>query len=124
MDKTTHEVRLSQWRLIIEESENRPYGVSKRQWLSENKIPEKRYYYWLRKVRTAAYNQMNSRLPAAVSHEPDDIVLAEIPSEGIITGSTKPSAVVIRTKKSTVELSGDLPSDTLIDLVKVLSHAL
>lgn len=124
MDKTTHEVRLAQWKTIVEESENRPRGVSKHQWLKEHNIPEKRYYYWLRRIRTAAFNQMDLKLPAVTLPQKEDIVLAEIPGEGILTGSSKPSAVVIRTKKSTIELSGDLPSDTLIDLVKVLSHAL
>lgn len=63
MDNSTYEVRLSRWKTIIEESENRPQGVSKRQWLIENSIPEKKYYYWLRRVRKDAFSELQGPLP-------------------------------------------------------------
>ncbi|MBQ6416136.1 MAG: IS66 family insertion sequence element accessory protein TnpB [Butyrivibrio sp.] len=121
MDKSTHEVRLSHWKRIIEESENRPQGISKHQWLIDNNIPEKTYYYWLRKVRAAAYSQMSVNFP--VSFPREEVILAEIPGKEIFTDVSKSPAVVIRAKKSTIELSGDLSADTLVKLVKVLVHA-
>ena len=45
MDNSTFEVRLSNWRSIIEESEHRPQNVTKKQWLQDHHIPEKQYYY-------------------------------------------------------------------------------
>ncbi|MST67200.1 IS66 family insertion sequence element accessory protein TnpB, partial [Lachnospiraceae bacterium BSM-380-WT-5A] len=38
-------------------SQGRPVGMSAKQWLEENGIKEKAYYYWLRKFRREAYNQ-------------------------------------------------------------------
>ena len=39
MDAFTHEVRLNQWKLIIEQCQSRPDGQTARQWLAENGIP-------------------------------------------------------------------------------------
>ncbi len=57
MDKITHEVRLSQWKLVIEQCQSRPEGQTAKQWLAENGISSKSYYYWLRKIRKQAYEQ-------------------------------------------------------------------
>ena len=58
---------------------------------------------------------MNFPLPAAVSHGQEKVVLVvAIPGEGILTGSSKLSAVVIQPKKSTVELSGELSDDLMM----------
>ena len=48
MDQTTHEVRLANWTRIIEQCQNRPLGQTAKQWLAENNISDKTYYYWLR----------------------------------------------------------------------------
>lgn len=57
MDKITHEVRISHWKQIIERCQARPEGQSAKQWLAENGISSKSYYYWLRKIRKLAYEQ-------------------------------------------------------------------
>ena len=67
MDTCTHEARLNQWKLIIEQCQSRPDGQTARQWLAENGIQEKTYYYWLRRVRKEVYSQLsdgNASLPA------------------------------------------------------------
>lgn len=46
MDQSTHEVRRKQWLSIITECQARPEGTTVREWLSENNIKEKAYYYW------------------------------------------------------------------------------
>lgn len=58
MDKITHEVRLNNLKKIVEECNNRPNGTTVKEWLATNGIKEKTYYYWLRRVRRAAYEQM------------------------------------------------------------------
>ena len=47
MDQTTHEVRLEQWTEVITQCQNRPDGQTAKEWLAENGISEKTYYYWL-----------------------------------------------------------------------------
>lgn len=55
MDKITHEVRLNNWKQIIEQCQSRPEKQTAKKWLAENGISEKSYYYWLRKIRNQAY---------------------------------------------------------------------
>ena len=123
MDKTTSEVRLSQWKAIIEECENRPTSITKHQWLMDNNIPEKQYYYWLRKVRKAVYSELQAPLLPAPS-KPQDVALVEIATEEIAPPKEPAPAVVIRTKKSTIELSSALSDEVLLKLFKAVSHAL
>ena len=43
MDQITHEARLNNWKRIVEECNNRPKGVTVKQWVSVNGINEKVY---------------------------------------------------------------------------------
>ena len=54
MDHSTFEVRLASWMEIISQCQARPDGMTARQWLADNNISEKSYYYWLRRVRLNA----------------------------------------------------------------------
>lgn len=58
MDQITHDVRSSQWLEIITQCQNRPEGTTAKQWMANNGISEKSYYYWLRKFRKQACSQM------------------------------------------------------------------
>ena len=51
MDKITYEVRLANWKNIVEQCNNRPKGTTIKQWLTEHEINDKTYYYWLRRLR-------------------------------------------------------------------------
>ena len=48
MDQSTHDVRRTNWLNIIEECQQRPENMTVKQWLADNGIKEKSYYYWLR----------------------------------------------------------------------------
>jgi len=54
------EYRLQQWAKIAEECARS--GVSNREFLAERGIPEKNYYYWLRRLREAAADAMTPQL--------------------------------------------------------------
>ena len=56
MDQGTYSIRLSSWKDIIDSCQSRPEGITARRWLADNGIPEKQYYYWLRKFRQQAYD--------------------------------------------------------------------
>lgn len=58
MDQITHDLRSSQWLEIITQCQNRPEGTTAKQWMADNGISEKSYYYWLRKFRKQACSQM------------------------------------------------------------------
>ena len=61
MDKITHEIRLNNWKKIVEECNNRHNGTSVKEWRATIGIKEKTYYYWLRRIRRAAYEQIRSQ---------------------------------------------------------------
>ena len=45
MDQTTHAVRRANWLTVITPCQKRQEGVSVKQWLSDNGVKEKSYYY-------------------------------------------------------------------------------
>ena len=123
MDNTTHAVRLANWKATIEQCQARPKGQTAKQWLAENGISDKQYYYWLRKVREQAFSEMKPLLPAVGQEQPPAVTLAEIPRKSIFPPETVP-AVTIKTKKSTIEISSAVPDRLVIQLIKAVAHAL
>ena len=83
MDQITHEVRLANWKKIVEQCNCRPEGMTVKQWLKDNRISNKSYYYWLRRIRLEAYAQMSAS-PADTTLPQDQpaVAFAEIPVPG------------------------------------------
>ena len=123
MDKTTHEVRLANWKAVIEQCQTRPKGQTAKQWLDANGISSKKYYYWLRKVRSDVYKQASAALIPSEEEKLPAVSFAEIPAKDVLS-LNDPSAVVIKTKKSTIEIPTNIPESLMIKLVKAVSHAL
>lgn len=118
MDKTTHEIRIANWRSIIEQCHARPQGQSAKHWLAENGISEKNYYYWQRKIRQETYALISSKVTPVAETEP--VAFAELPfirpkEDG---QSFSPDAVM-RRGQTVLELSNTI-SDRLMEVV---SHA-
>lgn len=130
MDQITHTVRSAYWKDIILKCQNRPAGMSAKQWMRENRISEKTYYYWQRKFRKEAYDQMNpslAKLP--VVSENAEISFAEIhipepesPVADISLETLRPVAVV-KTTAMTVALSNDISASLLSRLLEEVRHA-
>ena len=75
MDQITHDVRRNSWLKIIEQCQARPENITVKQWLADNGIKDKAYYYWLRKFRKEAY--ANIQLPS-VSSTASEVTFAEL----------------------------------------------
>lgn len=130
MDQITHTVRSAYWKDIILQCQSRPTGMSAKQWMRENRISEKSYYYWQRKFRKEAYDQMNpslAKLP--VVSENAEISFAEIhipepesPVADISPETLRPAAVV-KTAAMTVALSNDISASLLSRLLEEVRHA-
>ena len=119
MDKITHEIRLSNWKAVIEQFSLRPAGQTVRQWLADNGINEKTYYYWQRRIRKEVFGQINLPQPAK-SQEPESISFAEIPvipeqRETALETSFHADAV-IKMGNATIGLSNSI-SDRLLDMI-------
>ena len=122
MDKTTHEIRIANWRSIIEQCHARPEGQTAKQWLADNGISEKSYYYWQRKIRQETYSLISS--DAASIARPEPAAFAELPfiSPKNDHQAFSPDAV-IRRGQTALELCNTI-SDRLLDrLMEVISHA-
>lgn len=127
MDRITHQVRLANWTKIIEQCNNRPTGTTAKQWLSDNGISDKSYYYWLRKIRQEAYASKEMELPAinSVQEKQPSVTFAEIPmpeKQTSVTDTFKADAV-IHTGTMVIGISNSI-SDTLLSrLLEVVHHA-
>ena len=125
MDQLTHTVRRSNWINIIQQCQDRPAGTTAKQWLAENDISEKSYYYWLRKIRREVCEQAG--LPEATS--PSEVSFVEIPVKTALDAAPVPTVpvamtpvAVIRSGRLTLELSNDVSEPLLRRLLEVL-HA-
>lgn len=92
MDQSTHDVRRASWFNIITECQQRPAGVSAKQWLADNGVKEKAYYYWLRKLRREACEQI--QLPAVTT--PPEVSFAEfnVPASNTVNPTASDNAVL------------------------------
>lgn len=123
MDHITHEMRLANWKSIVEQCHARPEGQSAKQWLAEHDINEKQYYYWQRRIRREAYAQLSGNLPAVGCTS--ELAFAELSlTHGTVGVSSqfKPDAV-IRSSKVTIELSNSISEQLLSRILGGLAHA-
>ena len=65
--------RMEQWKQIIQDCQKS--GLSNKVYCQQQGISEKTYYYWLRKLRTAAVEQA---APQIMELEPEDERRAEV----------------------------------------------
>ena len=127
MDQSTHDVRRANWLTIVNQCQTRPSGTSVREWLAENDIKEKAYYYWLRKFRKEAYNQMKLLATATTTEVafaevtmPVPIVGPHVTTENIPWASP---AAVIKHNGLTIELSNNISEGLLRRLLQEVVHA-
>ena len=50
MDQITHDVRTAQWAEIVRSCHERPADQTAKNWLNENGMDGKQYYYWQRRL--------------------------------------------------------------------------
>lgn len=122
MDITTHEIRSANWKTIIQNCQSRPAGTTVKQWLDENGISEKSYYYWQRKFRKQAY-QIVTKGPSS-EPAPTDLTFAEIPLyRTAAPGETARPGVVIQKGRLRIELNDSVSDELLVRILETVSHA-
>ncbi len=126
MDQLTHTIRRSNWINIIQQCQTRPAGTTAKQWLAENGISEKSYYYWLRKIRREVCEQEG--LLEATS--PSEVSFVEIPVKTALDTAPVPTVAaamtpvaVIRFGRLTLELGNDVSDSLLCRLLQEVLHA-
>ena len=129
MDQCTHEVRAEYWKSIIQACGQRPAGQSAKSWMNENGIREQSYYYWQRKFRQQAYEQMKSISPAVpASPEKAEIAFVEIPcipsrEESTAKTTDNSPVAVIRTSSMSLEFTNGISDRVLREVLREVSHA-
>lgn len=122
MDQSTHDVRRASWLKTITECQQRPANVSVKQWLADNGVKEKAYYYWLRKFRREAFERI--QLPAAPS--PAEVAFAEFPIPAptpVRTTAVNNTVAVISANGITIEISNSISEPLLCMLLREVAHA-
>lgn len=107
----THNYRLNQWIQIIREC--RSSGQTVLSWCNDHDINPKSYYYWLKRVRTAACEA----LPSLVTGSNNTIVAVDIPADKTEIESPskeETSDIVLHFGTVTLELRNNA-SPTLIE---------
>lgn len=122
MDHQTALVRRNHWASVISASQSRPEGTSIRQWLKDNSIPHKSYYYWLRKFRHEAFSQLEKQglAPCAAPNQLAEIRMAENNARNIAPEIHFTADAVVTVGACTVALSNNTsPSLTALLLEAV-----
>lgn len=130
MDQITHTVRYSMWKDILLQCQNRPDGMSAKQWLKENQVSEKSYYYWQRKFRNELFEKQGIALPALQS-SPNctDISFAEMtmPTVRMAVDDQHSEIIrasaVIKTGALTIAVSDDISDTLLSKILQEICHA-
>lgn len=125
MDRSTHEIRLASWKTVVEQCNGRPQGLSVKQWLAENNINEKTYYYWLRRVRREVYSRMQQELPVLQETKVPAVTFAEIPvPDACKTEDFSFKAdVVIRSGSLVIGIANSVSESLLSKVLEGVSHA-
>ena len=124
MDQVTNSLRRANWLRIVQECHNRPSHMSAKQWLKENDISAKSYYYWQRKFRTEAATQIEQQtdrvLPSVLPSA--DVTFMELPLKTIPSPSAS-TAARIRMGDSEIELSEEISDEFLLRILKAVRYA-
>ena len=130
MDQITHTVRYSMWKDILLQCQNRPDGMSAKQWLKENQVSEKSYYYWQRKFRNELFEKQGIALPALQSSSNcTEICFAEMtmPTERMAVDDQHSEIIrasaVIKTGALTIAVSNDISDTLLSKILQEICHA-
>lgn len=134
MDKEVYEVRLANWKQLILQCQNRPDGMTQKDWMEQHEIPQSQFYYWLRKIRKEALAEMAvadskesslavtevSRLASPVAFTEIDLTKVQEYQE---SGQQNSAAAVIRFGKLSIELSNTADERLISGILKAASHA-
>lgn len=116
--EVARQYRLSQWTQIIREC--RSSGQTVAAWCAEHNINPKSYYYWLKRVRTAACEALPS-----LSAENNPIVPVNMPalSSGTGPASQKPSPdIIVRYGLVSLEIHNNASQSVIENTLRALQH--
>lgn len=109
MDQITHTVRQTMWQDILLQCQNRPCGMSAKQWMIENDISEKSYYYWQRKLRKETFETNSSDLMELQLHPLLNVMIHPV--------------AVFKKDFLTIAITNEISDSLLSRILREVSHA-
>lgn len=127
MDQSTHDVRAAHWKNIIQNCHQRPAGQSVKRWLEDNDILEQSYYYWQRKFRKEAYDQLPKSSLSHLQSVNNEISFADIaipdPHAYECSSEDIMPVVVIKTATMQLEILNNISDHLLLKILHEVTHA-
>ena len=126
MDYGSHYYRKAHWVKIIQACQNRPSDITAKQWLKDNGISDKSYYYWLKKLKTEKISQAKQSLPAR-DYNAGDISFVEVSDavfgEDYTLCPHHDVMAKIRIGNAEIELMDSISDDFLYRILKAARYA-
>lgn len=116
--KVTRQYRLNQWTEIIRECRSSGQTISA--WCTENNINIKRYYYWLKRVRTAACESL-----PIIGDQEQPIIPVKMSTSFV---ASSPAAretsrhITLRVGTAILELQNGASTDLIENTLRALTH--
>lgn len=104
------EVKLSQWNALVQECLGS--GMKIKDWCQQNNINKDAYYYWLRKIREAACDSMETRFVRV----PDQCVAPSL-------HSVFSAELTISVGSVTININSSTPQHLIETTVRAVSNA-
>ena len=129
MDQITHTVRRSMWQDILLQCQNRPCGMSAKQWMIENDINEKSFYYWQRKLRKEAFKDHPSDMAELSPLKPrEELSFIELTKPKNRMQSEEQNTIVhpaaiLKTDSLTIAIINDISDPLLSRILREVSNA-
>ena len=114
--KIDREIKMKQWIEIIREC--RSSGQTVKSWCAEQGINQTSYYYWLRRIRTAACNTLPINTEGTNQIVPLKNEELKQESESIVSSQT--AAIIIRLNTAVVEIQNGATSSVIENTLHAL----
>ncbi|MCC9293540.1 IS66 family insertion sequence element accessory protein TnpB [Clostridium sp. MT-14] len=123
VQEATQKYRMNEWIKIIREC--RSSGQTVKSWCSENDIRINRYYYWLRKIRTAACEALPSKNPKEQIVPINTSKLSGVISTdaAYVSPETYQADIIIRFGRAVLEIHNGASGSLIENVMKVLQNA-
>lgn len=112
--KIDSEIKMKQWIEIIREC--RSSGQTVKSWCAEQGINQTSYYYWLRRIRTAACNTLPIKTEGA--HQIVPLNMEELKPK--IISSPQTAAIVIHINSAVVEIHNGASEAAIENTLRVV----
>jgi hypothetical protein len=136
MDKEVYMIRLDKWRKLIYEANT--CGMKKTEWCRINGVSTKQFYYWQKRVRAQALEEIQDgtgmdgtvqgdgpamQLPSFVELKPPTQSCYSYPCSANTPGDAPEAPLILNFKDCQLQIRGNASESVLRMVVKVLRDA-